>query len=296
MFCAPARMATFTPTTSPRRLNSGPPLLPGLIGVCVWMSDLYDTSLFSVTSRLSALTVPVVTVCSYPKALPTAITFSASNRSAAVPSGTTGSGLGGSILMRARSDFLVGGDARGRWRTVPSASLAAERLHVIDNVVVGDDVPAGVEHDAGAHAVHPLRLHPGRLERVVRPRSPSARCGCSPPPPSPAPPVLHRLVPPLALRRHRGDDAGVNGGGRLRNRWYRVGRPRPGRPSDAHHRRENRPIAYPASVRGVELPDPGEVVSTAAAARLIQRSETRWRKRMRPTAAGWCRAVRVVVE
>ena len=66
MFCAPARIATFTPTSSPSTFKSGPPLLPGLIGALVWISPLYPTSLLSDTSRPLNDTRPSVTVCSYP--------------------------------------------------------------------------------------------------------------------------------------------------------------------------------------------------------------------------------------
>ena len=36
----PARIATFTPTTSPITFRSGPPELPGLIGALVWIRPL----------------------------------------------------------------------------------------------------------------------------------------------------------------------------------------------------------------------------------------------------------------
>ncbi len=36
MFCASSRIEVSMPTTSPRRLNSGPPELPGLMGASVW--------------------------------------------------------------------------------------------------------------------------------------------------------------------------------------------------------------------------------------------------------------------
>ncbi len=61
---APARMATFTPISSPLTLSSGPPELPGLMLASVWINALYDISLLSTTSRLVALTTPTVTVCS----------------------------------------------------------------------------------------------------------------------------------------------------------------------------------------------------------------------------------------
>ncbi len=35
--CPEEMMAELIPTTSPRALNSGPPLLPGLIEASVWM-------------------------------------------------------------------------------------------------------------------------------------------------------------------------------------------------------------------------------------------------------------------
>ena len=38
MFCAPGTTAVVIPTTSPHRLSSGPPELPGLIGVSIWIN------------------------------------------------------------------------------------------------------------------------------------------------------------------------------------------------------------------------------------------------------------------
>lgn len=52
-------IAVLTPITSPRVLNSGPPLLPGLIDASVWMKSSYGPAPIA---RLFALTMPIVTV------------------------------------------------------------------------------------------------------------------------------------------------------------------------------------------------------------------------------------------
>src|SRR5438094_9063355 len=49
--CWPRRVARTIPMTSPFKLRTGPPLLPGFTGACIWMSPL-----------LMALTIPSVTV------------------------------------------------------------------------------------------------------------------------------------------------------------------------------------------------------------------------------------------
>ena len=61
------------PTTSPFRLKSGPPELPGLIGASVWMKSSYGPAPMT---RFLALTIPFVTVLLSPNGLPTATTHS----------------------------------------------------------------------------------------------------------------------------------------------------------------------------------------------------------------------------
>ena len=81
-----------------------------------------------------------------------AMTVSPTIRSDDVPSGMTGSGFGGSTLRTARS--CSGSRATTRaGSVVPSGRRTRSELHVVDDVVVGDDVAAGVDDDAGAHAV-----------------------------------------------------------------------------------------------------------------------------------------------
>ena len=66
------------PITSPFSFKSAPPLFPGFIAASVWMRLLLVTvspvcESCVVTVLLSALTIPVVTDCPYPSALPIAI-------------------------------------------------------------------------------------------------------------------------------------------------------------------------------------------------------------------------------
>ena len=68
--------------------SSGPPELPGLIAASVWMALMKEDSLPSpgVTGRLSALTMPVVTVWSRPSGAPTAMTWSPTTTLSDAPS------------------------------------------------------------------------------------------------------------------------------------------------------------------------------------------------------------------
>src|SRR5439155_360828 len=81
-------IAVLMPTTWPRALISGPPLLPGLMEASVWMKSSYGPSPMT---RPVALTMPVVTVCSRPNGLPIAITGSPTLSAAESPSGIVGS-------------------------------------------------------------------------------------------------------------------------------------------------------------------------------------------------------------
>ena len=64
------RIAVFMPTALPSWANSGPPELPWLIGASIWMNE-YG---LSPMSRLTAETIPAVTVPPRPNGLPTATT------------------------------------------------------------------------------------------------------------------------------------------------------------------------------------------------------------------------------
>ena len=62
------------PITSPLRLNNGPPELPGLIAVSVWINRSYAPP--DPILRCNAETMPAVTVLPRPSGLPMAITQS----------------------------------------------------------------------------------------------------------------------------------------------------------------------------------------------------------------------------
>ncbi|MCY1538275.1 hypothetical protein D9M68_738070 [compost metagenome] len=85
------------PTTSPRRLISGPPELPGLMATSVWIRGTR-----SPVSRCFALTMPAVTVFSRPKGEPMAMTHSPTRSLEMSPTFTTGR-LVASILTTATS-------------------------------------------------------------------------------------------------------------------------------------------------------------------------------------------------
>ena len=68
------KLAVLMPTSSPRRLTSAPPELPGLIDASVWMKFWKPSP--GRPLRPTAETMPEVTVWPTPKGLPTATTKS----------------------------------------------------------------------------------------------------------------------------------------------------------------------------------------------------------------------------
>ena len=59
MFAASTVLASTSPTTVPSAVSSGPPLLPGLIGVSVWISPVKLT-VSTWIGRSNPLTVPLL--------------------------------------------------------------------------------------------------------------------------------------------------------------------------------------------------------------------------------------------
>ena len=64
----------FTPMTRPCMFSNGPPELPGLTAASVWIAPAIEYELSELIVRLSALTIPLVTVSARPKGLPIATT------------------------------------------------------------------------------------------------------------------------------------------------------------------------------------------------------------------------------
>ena len=112
------------PTTSPSRLNSGPPEFPGFTATSVWMNG---TGLPPPTERDVVLTIPAVAVLSRPKGEPMASTHSPVLRFAGSPILTTGRSAA-SILITATSvrlsapTSLAGNSRRSVRRTVISSA------------------------------------------------------------------------------------------------------------------------------------------------------------------------------
>ena len=157
------------PISSPLALTRAPPELPGLIAAEVWMALVTTVSLevwpsgeglasLVLTGRLSAETMPVVTVPERPSGLPTAMTGSPTLRAALSPRLIGVRSLGAEVsLMTARS-------VEGSVPTMVALEGAAvgegdgDRAvagGVADDVVVGQDVAAVVEDDAGARRRSP---------------------------------------------------------------------------------------------------------------------------------------------
>ena len=192
------RIEELMPTTLPARSTSGPPLLPGLIAASVWIAGyvvaLPCPSEPTLTGRLSALTMPLVTVDSRPNGEPIATTASPTLRSPDEP-------IVAGVRPETPSAWITAVSVSG---SVPRTCLGrgavverdAERAAVggdLDHVVVGEDLAVRGEDDAGAGAralragdvdLHDRRQHlrrrpPRRCRRggsAVRPRcSPSWR-------------------------------------------------------------------------------------------------------------------------
>jgi hypothetical protein len=66
------KMAVLTPITRPAESSSGPPELPGLMAASVCTTPRIVRPVTASISRLSALTMPVVSVWSRPNGLPIA--------------------------------------------------------------------------------------------------------------------------------------------------------------------------------------------------------------------------------
>ena len=144
--------------------TSGPPELPGLIAASVWIASSTDwlellllceplLSLAGTTGRLSAETMPVVTVLDRPSGEPTATTLLADDDRRGVAEGRRGEA----------ADARWPGSPRGRWpgpvpTIVAGAVLPSSKVTVIvppdadrgDHVVVGQDLTAGRDDDPTA--------------------------------------------------------------------------------------------------------------------------------------------------
>ena len=104
-------MARLTPTTSPARLSSGPPELPGLMAASVWMrspaekNEVLSASRIDSSVRPLAETMPMVIVPLNPKGLPMATTVCPTLSRSESPSGTGTRSAGlTSTLTTARSE------------------------------------------------------------------------------------------------------------------------------------------------------------------------------------------------
>ena len=149
MPCPVATMAVVIPTTSPRRLMSGPPLLPGLTGASVWRKLSYGPVPMTLPV---ALMMPCVTVWARPKGFPTASTQSPTRILSESPSESTGRPCTGvAILIRERSVFesLPTTFALNSLPSVRRTVISARPPH---HVVVGQDVARLIDDDAGAQA------------------------------------------------------------------------------------------------------------------------------------------------
>ena len=158
------KICELTPITSPLRLNSGPPELPGFTAASVWMNG---TAASPGSERALALTMPEVTVFSRPNGAPIATTHSPTR-----------------VVVRIadpdhRQVLRVDLDHRDVGRLVRAQHLRLElalvdELHrhfvgVVDDVRVGEDHAVGVDDEAGAQ---PLATGPATAAAAIgKPRN-----------------------------------------------------------------------------------------------------------------------------
>ena len=135
------------PTTCPRRLKSGPPLLPGLMLASVWMKSSYGPAPIV---RPLALTMPIVTVLPRPNGLPMATTYSPTRERLARAERGDGQ-IGGRVLELEHRDVepRVLADHLGAELAVVG-ELHLDDVGAVDDVRVGDDVALRVDEEARA--------------------------------------------------------------------------------------------------------------------------------------------------
>ena len=164
--------ALFTPTTSPRMLNSGPPLLPGLISASVWMKS---SSGPTPSTRSFAEMSPCETLRSSPKGLPMATTQSPDLEAVGVAEhhrrqvGPVEDPEQGQVGVRIAPHQLGVEDP-------PVRETDLDPLGVLHHVVVAHHVALGTEQESrtgrGGHAAGGDALHrPGVGQDVEHPRA-----------------------------------------------------------------------------------------------------------------------------
>ncbi len=167
----PVSICELTPITAPRELRSGPPLFPWLIAASVWITWSIEYPFGACTLRCSALTIPEVTVRSRPNGLPIATTGSPTSTSFESASEK------GIERVRVGIDIEEGEVGRGvtaderRRQRVVVREAHLDRRRVLDHVVVRDDMPLGVDHEAGSERLA------RRLRLVALGRRPADRRG-----------------------------------------------------------------------------------------------------------------------
>jgi hypothetical protein len=92
------KICELMPITSPRRLSSGPPELPGFTATSVWMNGTASMFGSERLSRLVALMMPAVTVLEKPNGEPIATTHSPTRVRPELPIFTTGSPVASTLI------------------------------------------------------------------------------------------------------------------------------------------------------------------------------------------------------
>ncbi len=147
----PVSIWELMPTTLPEASISGPPELPGLIAASVWITLEIEKPLGAWIWRCSAETMPLVTVRSSPNGLPIATTGSPTSSFEESPSEQRVKLVGGGVdLEQGDVGGRVGADHVGAVGGVGGAEFDLDPVGAVNDVVVGEDVPFGVDHEARA--------------------------------------------------------------------------------------------------------------------------------------------------
>jgi hypothetical protein len=155
-------ICVFTPMSRPALSRSGPPELPGLIAASVWTTPWILRPVTDSIVLPSALTIPVVSVSSRPNGFPIAKTLWPTFRSRLVPTRIGGSFASGAPILRTARSLSGSVADDGRLPVGLVRERHDERVGVLDDVEVRDDVPLPVPHESRARALRDL----GHLEEV----------------------------------------------------------------------------------------------------------------------------------
>ena len=156
------------PITSPREFSSGPPELPGLIAASVWMMSIIGRPSGASIDRPRPLTTPDGQRPLKPNGLPMASAIWPTSSVDESPSVTGRRRSAGASTLSTAMSFRRRGRRTSAGTFRPSASVTSIRVGVADDVVVGQDVPLIVDHEARSRSPGAGRALAGRVRHADR--------------------------------------------------------------------------------------------------------------------------------